>query len=445
MSEPLNPTPLISVVEDVAQVGRRIRQPLHTHNIRHRPCEISPFMIAPVLSGDSLEQIDLKTTIVSDPVKNPLLGWWVEHMYYYVKLTDLDDAEAFKNLMLLSTATLNDEELGWRIGPSSSAAQSEVYLRQTNASDFTYDFVSACLDKIVEHFFRDEDEINAGAPLWNQYDGGYLPLARVKPPGQESWMESLSLDGTEGVPDVVISDPNLRDPEDPYYEMWLKMQELRVTDLTYEDWLRDQGIRGVETKRPQRPLELRHSRLFKKPSVTPDSSGNVGAVIYADVEESATKKRFFKEPGFIVGVSIARPKVYLSKQLGAAVNDLMTNAFAWMPKALSARPELALRKFADGTGPLGTLPNPTAGYWVDVVDLMLYGDQFVNFSLTETNAGLVALPGPLLTKDDSLYLQRADMEALFTSANAAGVVAGRQFKQEGVTRLKLASRLRDLT
>jgi|GEM_PF-5930969 len=449
MSEALNPTPLVSVVEDVAQVGRKVRRPLHNFWVKHPAFAWQPFMIAPVLPGDSLSELDLKVTGVTSPLVSSLLGWWIEHAFFYVKLTDLwmltdpqtpgvydyNDADEFRKLMLSSTADL------------SNASFTQVgYTSDYGSGAGGYGFANAAIDVVGRAYFRDSDETNL--PMCGTTGFTHLFQARAKPPGQESWTESLQLDGTEDIPDVVLGDPAVRDPEDPYYEMWLRMQQMSLTELTYDDWLRDQGVSVPKAASGgmAHPEVIRWSRTFKKPSVTPDSSGAVGSVCFWDVAEKATKKKVFKEPGFIIGFTCARSKVYLSKQLGSAMNYLMDTPFAWMPKALSERPELALRKFADdATGPFGTLPNPTAGYWADTVDLFVYGDQFLNFDVSTTPAGTVALPGPLMSKTDSLYPSTADIEKLFTSAAASGAITGRVIEQEGVVRPSILSRLRDLT
>lgn len=116
--------------------------------------------------------------------------------------------------------------------------------------------------------------------------------------------------------------------------------------------------------------------------------------------------RFFPEPGFIFGVSVTRPKVYLERQRGAGVH-MLDNAYAWLPAVLSHDPATSLRQYANNAGPLAT--DTTNGYWVDVRDLFVHGDQFVNFALDNT-AGGVALPSAALNKR---YPADADVDDLF--------------------------------
>ena len=106
--------------------------------------------------------------------------------------------------------------------------------------------------------------------------------------------------------------------------------------------------------------------------------------------ERADKDRYFKEPGFLFGITCVRPKVYLQNQSMAGVNMLDT-AFGWMPALMRDEPFTSLRKYAATTGPF---PVVNDAYWVDMRDLFVHGDQFVNFAMAGvTNASLVALPG----------------------------------------------------
>ena len=68
----------------------------------------------------------------------------------------------------------------------------------------------------------------------------------------------------------------------------------------------------------------------------------------------------------------------------------------------------------------------------------MYGDQFVNFALTETNAGLVALPTAAMQKR---YPAKTDIDGLFVGTTDAA----RLCRQDGVLSLSIASALEDRT
>ena len=145
-------------------------------------------------------------------------------------------------------------------------------------------------------------------------------------------------------------------------------------------------------------------------TINPENGTPSSAVSWS-IAERADKDRFFAEPGFIIGVSVARPKVYMGKQRESA-SHLLNDAFSWLPAVMREQAETSLKQVAQGTGPLGGLHTANA-YWVDIRDLFLYGDQYVNFALTETDAGLVALPST--SNSLSRYASEADVDALFAS------------------------------
>lgn len=426
-------TSAVSVVHELAPKGRVQRRPQHSFQVEARPYEIQPFALAPVLPGETLENLLLQVRAVSDPIKNPLIGWWLEHYIFYVKLTDLTDYAEFQQLMISATATLTGTD------NINLAAAAERYSNSVDAT--SYDFVKACMDRVVAEYFRDEDEVAAMIPTTGASSSGALWLATAH--HKDTWMQSLSLDGTEETPDP------MQGPTDPvwddYLEQWQKMRELRLTDFTYEEWLKSFGIRGVEVEKPRRPELVRYSREWTYPANTVDpSTGVPSSAMSWSIAERGDKRRFFKEPGFLFGVTVARPKIYLSTQVEVAANTLLNSAYSWMPAVLRDSPETSLRKFASTAGPLaGNVASNS--YWVDVRDLFLYGDQFVNFSLAETDNGLVALPGSALTKAAMRYPSNAMIEGLFTSTGDTGTKAGRQIRQDGVLALNINGRQVDYT
>ena len=421
-------TASVTVMEDLPLVGRAMRRPSHRFQVEHKPWQVQPFMLAPVLPGDTLKTALLQSRAVTDPIKNPLIGWHLEHYLFYVKLTDLDDGELFKELMLSATASL----------ASATFYNSAAAVSRYKAAVAGYDYVGACLKVVVENYFRDEGETLTYAS--NAFSGtGTLdgvPLAHV---GYEGFMESLMLDGTEDTPDPTEGPVPGESIEatDPYYEMYQRMRMMRLTERTYEDWLKEQGIRGVEVEVVGKPELLPFSRTWQLPSNTVDGATSaVASAVSWSVAERADKDRFFKEPGFVFGVTCARPKVYLGKQTGFAA-QMMNDAFAWLPAALRACPELALKKFADTAGPLGYAVGTSKSYWLDVRDLLVYGDQFVNVALTETDNGIVSLPS--VTTYDRFYVSETDIDNLFTSASADKV------RQDGVVSLQVLGSVVDVT
>ena len=170
---------------------------------------------------------------------------------------------------------------------------------------------------------------------------------------------------------------------------WEFLRANNLTEMTYEDYLRSYGVR-VQEEVTNVPELIRYTREWSYPTntINPTDGTPTSAVSWA-VSERADKDRFFKEPGFIVGLSLIRPKVYLSEQRCAAIG-LLSDAYAWLPAIMRDDPSTSIRQIAAGAGSIW--PDQSAAFWVDIRDLFLYGDQFVNFSLSATDAGFVALP-----------------------------------------------------
>lgn len=398
----------------LSATGRRARNPEHTFQVRHKPWVIQPIMIAPVLPGETFKNLLLQARVVSDPVKNPLIGWWIEYYFFYVKLRDLAGRETYENMMLdgeLTTSSLN------------AAAKVATYHNDANSPDY----VQQCLDSIVEWYFRAEGE--------GSHDLDNMPLAAVN---RTDWLDSVINDAAFVSPidvDVDGPDPNTTvqaSEVDRALNTWQLLRAQQLTDMSFEDYLATYGVK-VQREDIHQPELIRYVKEWTYPTNTVDpATGVPSSAISWSVQERADKDRFCREPGFIFGVTVARPKIYMSNMKGAAV-EMMTSAQRWLPAIMRDDPYTSLVKQTAGTGPLSS---NTDAYWVDLKDLFLYGDQFVNFALTETNAGLVALPTTGLEKR---YVTEAMIDGLFTTTTADMV------KQDGVCRLSILGSLVDTT
>ena len=87
-----------------------------------------------------------------------------------------------------------------------------------------------------------------------------------------------------------------------------------------------------------------------------------------------------------------------------------------------------------GVGPLGFVPS--ADYWLDIRDLFVHGDQFVNFALTATDANIVALPN---SSGKTRFVSSTDANDLFSDSGVNKVHA------EGRVRLNILSQVTDMT
>ena len=126
------------------RVQREMRRPKHTHYVEHRPWQIQPFMIAPVLPGETMKHINFQCRVVTDPLAvgpGNLVPWWAEHWFFYVKLRDLDIRDDIEGMMLK----------GESIVAHNTAAEAATFHNGAGIN-----WTKMCLKRIVEEYFRDE-------------------------------------------------------------------------------------------------------------------------------------------------------------------------------------------------------------------------------------------------------------------------------------------------
>ncbi len=390
------------------KMGERVtRFPQHRWNIRAQSYQIQPIAIAPVLPGETLKRAVFQSRVVSDPVKNPLIGWWTEYYWFYVKLRDLDGRDDFVDMLIDVDKSL-----------SSYHEASDSIFYHSPASSNQINWAKLCLKRVTEEYFRDEGE------TWDTEKIANIPKAQIM---QKSWLDSTINDAnytsedevvahTVGTPDTAVA----RDVEAAMTK-WEFMRSVGMIEMDYEDFLKTFGVRVPDVE-PHRPELLRYVREWSYPTNTIDPiDGSPTSALSWSIRERIDKDRFFKEHGFICGYSVTRPKVYYSTQHSSAVS-LMETPFSWLPALMRDAPHTSLLKVAAGQAPL---KGNTDAYWVDIRDLFMYGDQFINFSLTASDAGLVATPTPGLEKR---YVSIAEINDLFVDAAGGNSL----IKQDGL-------------
>lgn len=407
---------LAPMVRELTQRGRVSRRPQHPFQVRTRPWQIAPFFIAPVLPGETLNNLLHQSRVITDPINNRLIGWWQEYYYFYVKHRDLSERDEFVSMVL---------DPSWTIANVDSTADLVEHYFAPGTSN-KINWVVKCLQRVTEEYFRFEDE------AWDFVTVGNLPAAQVT---GRNWMDSLAAESTYD--DVLDVDAD-QNADDTYtvgeissamaqYEF---LRQNMATDMTYEEFLRSYGVRQPRTELHV-PELVRFVRDWQYPvSAIDPTDGSAASAVTWSITERADKARFFSEPGFLFGVSVTRPKVYFSRQTTTATT-LLDNAYAWLPAVLTNDPRTSLRLIEDVTGPVGDIDD-AGGAWVDLRDLFLYGEQFVNFALSETDAGFVALPTAGLQKR---YADGTMADAMFAAASPAN-----QIRQDGIVTLNISGR-----
>ena len=411
-----------NVAAQLARASRKTRRPKHTFTLELTPWVIQPFMLAPVLPGETLKNLMVQARVVSDPVVHKLHGWFFEKYFFYVKMSDLEEREDMQEMFVDPDKSLS----------SLYEASSVPYYHVGGAPNYA----KLCLKRVVAEYFRDEGE------AWDAYT---IPVSSVNMPvaavGDLGWTDSLM-----GKSDYVVEDVNVdidgsgtvmaREVESAM-ALWAQLRAAKITTMDYDSYLRSMGINIPEDVN-HRPELLRYIREWTYPSNTVNpSTGAPTSALSWSIAERADKNRFFKEPGFIFGVCVARPKVYRANQHGSAT-DFLRTTMNWLPALAATNPEVSIN-FLDGaaTGAESLIGGSTEDYVWDIKDLFLYGDQFLNKALGPATAPEVQLPQPDMSH---VYPVEADVDPLFVTGET-----GCFLDVDGVVSMQISTMLDDTT
>lgn len=387
--------------------ARKLRRPSHQFNLDFRPWQIQPFMVAPVLPGETMKSFTLQSRCVTEPIANPIIGWWLEHYVFYVKLRDLYARDLLTSMLLKPETDLS----------SLDDATDTKYYHQ-NGAGLAINWAKRCTEVIVDNYFRHQDEVAGDYTL-----NGMYTASINNDNGLDSSINATALEAAANVDQNLISTTaGQGDATANVYTSeiaeamreWEFARMNKVTDMTFEDWCEQFGVRMPQQDQLGRPELIRYGKDWTYPSntISPTDGTAKSACSWA-VQMRGDKDRYFKEPGFLVGLAVVRPKVYF-QNLTTSFAMLMRDAYGWLPRSLAADPYASFVKVAAGDPPLDA---NTAAYYVDLKDLLLYGDQFVNWDLSSVSGrNKVALPNAALS--NKRYPASTDADALFVDTTA---------------------------
>lgn len=411
---------LSPMLQMINQMKRGMRRPRHNFNLVVRPWQIQPFMVVPVLPGETMKNLQLQARVVSKPIKAALVGWWVEYYFFYVKFRDMDyyaEDTAWQTMFLDAEADMSAKN---------SAAAVPHYHGSASQPNYSLE----CLKVVVDRWFRDEGE------AWNSDLIDTLPVASIN---QNSFLDSVTTASdfttTDLNVDLDASGTIFASEIERARHLYDLLQVGDMSSMTFEDYLKTFGVKVPAEEASHKPELIRYVREWTYPTNTVEpTTGTPSSAVSWSVSDRADKDRFFKEPGFIFGVQVVRPKVYLSRLIGSAV-DSLKSAMHWLPAVLSGEANYSLINTPDNTSPFANNTDANGAWW-DVKDLFMYGDQYINHAVT-ANMNPVANP-----KVDYKwrYATATDADALFSAAAPANTIAS-----DGVVNLAIATRLSDTT
>lgn len=419
---------------------RRHRRPQTPFNVKFRPHEITPFMCMPVLPGETLDNLLCQYNVVTDPVVSRMVGWHLEQFYFYCSHRSLEIPDLGYFLPGDLTGMHLSQAADLITGGYGAATNSIPLFRFKGGIDWVW----ACMCAILARpgWFRDEDQLGVGATgsVVGNYEQAYLD--------QRNWLQSAKLEAATGddaeLPGVdEVEEQDILTGYTTQYDQWEMMRDQGTEDVTYEDYLRAQGVSVPKAERTTDagekiyyPELIRMERKWTYPTnhIDPTDGTPTSAVVWRDMVR-ANKRRFFKEPGFLFGVMIARPKIYLGNQKGLAAG-LLAQADAWRPKVLQGFPYTGVKEVVDSATD-GPLQNQDEDYFVDLADLYHYGEPFFNHAIAAADHGM-ALPGVDLAKR---FLTLDQMKSFFVdSGGTANLVHA-----DGLVSLDVLTTLQDTT
>lgn len=428
-------------VEDYKSQPRVHRNPKETFSLKYKPYEIVPFMLHPVLPGETLDSAFMQARVVTDKVKSNLVGWWQEKHFFFVPLRAITDpiysngdmtSEQFATFFLSNTTL----PLAVPAGFMTQGANDVLYYTFGGGARWMYNIYNF----VVKTWFRDEDDLTLG--VLDQYAPAQIDELR------DSWMNSFKVESAgeddEELPGVdEVEELDILPGFATIYQQWELMRDEGLTDATYKDYIRSYGItpdpdipeaQGGDVNQPLIEAEkLRTIRKWSYPTLAPQAGDSASTnVVYWSQAERITKKRFFGEPGFLFGVTIVKPKLYLGSQKGHT-SGLLDSTLSWLPATLAHLPYASVKEQLD-TLTTGIYQNQTQDYWIDVKDVFKYGGQFINHAIGAA-AHVIALPDA--TPD--MYPTEALIDSLFSTIGSEYVY------EDGAVHLDILGKIRDTT
>ena len=380
MASPTKISAPVGIAPAYARTARKTRRPMHRFNVTTKPFQLQPVMIAPVLPGETLKGMMLQAQVWSDPLATTMknIGWWCEYAFFYVKHRDLPGYEGAvdgigKDLvdMFVSNESLASHQdadgLAWTYCPPGGV-----------------DFLLEATKRVTEEYFRDEGE------AWDAAAVDGVPLVKIYGRGQSDAWERLTLatayeDREQDLDLDADGAVEVSEAQQAFAE-WAAMHDAGLVDMTYQDWMKTYGGSAGPSAEPDRvdyhrPEDVAHMREFTYPTNTVEPSTGVPAVAVGwRVATRMDKAIRFDEPGWLIGYSFIRPKVYLENQQGT-VAAMMQTRNSWLPAVLNDQSDVSHLLIGDDTGPLkGVMDAGDVDYYIDLRDLLNNGEQFVNYA-----------------------------------------------------------------
>lgn len=362
-----------------------------------KPYGLYPVFGFPVLPGETLQSLSLKWRNVSMPVKHPLAGAWLECWAVYVKLTDINPDMG--QMFISDTYT----------GQFSDTAGTDKPRFFTKTGQIRW--IEMAVEAVHNAYFIHEDETA------RTIDG--VPMVRQNNVG---WYQNFIFEpADEAVPTTDAS--NLY----AHLNEWAMLQQMQMTELTYEKYLETFGVSPKSTRRDD-PEILRYARSWTQPvnTIDPTTGAPSSAWFWSDDVKLDKPKRFV-EPGFVVVLATVRPKMF-NAGIASSIIGNMWGFSDWYPSYNLSDPTAGVKDISTDDPVFAAATRADAGEKVlkyDHRDILSHGEQFINFDpATESIYDLPMSNGMNLDDDATVqdlrgqYCTATDVANLFVSATA---------------------------
>lgn len=377
--------------------GRFLRAPIFPCSGSVVPFGLYPAFAAPLMAGESVQLVNLRGTMISQPLANPLSGGWLEAWIASVPISGLDKSDpqtgTWKGLVNDVTPVTTG---------LTAAAQDVQFF--TNVGQI--DFIKQAYDLLVSEFFQ-----APGTTAPTGLDGNVVSLPVVG----SDWAQNLQVIPATA---TVATWPEKSVSVD-LVGMDLDTERTLVEAENYREWVQEYGVGDPEPKTYGGPRIHRYFRQWVQPSNTIDPSNGVPRASHVFAYRLGLRKGFVvREPSILLVLWTYRPQTFRRSFLGSYIGR-MSGLKEWVPPRGNAA-----WSTINGDDPLfpATFDTgaPASDYAFDRSDIWAMGETFINRA-DASNPYPPPSVGAGITNADtasmrSRYPTLAEVKALFSTS-----------------------------
>ena len=377
----------------VNSATRKQRRPVFPIAGTLRPFGLQPLAITMMLPGETMQALTCKGRVISQPLKNPLGGAWLETFAFFVKLTDLD--RTLGQMFITDTMPTT----GW-----TAAADQPRYFTKAGQIEW----VKRCALRVHQEYFTHDNETQ-------RFIDTDLPLCKLN---HKSWYSSSIREAAD------IAVPT-NDGGDQFQHMqnWFMLQQMSLTELTYEKYLETYGGKAPEAVLGRPELWGFHQAwTLPVNTVEPTTGVPSGAWVW-NFDMKIEKPKRAQEPGFLIVMAVVRPKLF-QKNVAASLLGEFWGFSDFFPSYNLMDPAASIKRVLS-TAPVYAAAAQDAGVdnvLYDHKDLLLHGEAFVsNWSPRYAIPATTGLEVKAASEPEDLrgeYPRVADIDNLFAGALA---------------------------